>query len=80
MRRAQSSRFPTLTVTRVHTHRSHTHAARRPPLQDDPRRDPSYYSWYYANRALSRLLEPHIPEALRAELHPVADDVLGRVK
>jgi geranylgeranyl diphosphate synthase type II len=35
---------------------------------------------YYANRALSRLLEPHIPLALRAELHPVADDVLGRVK
>ena len=35
---------------------------------------------YYANRALARLLEPHIPLALRAELHPVADDVLARVK
>ena len=35
---------------------------------------------YYANRALSRLVEPHIPAALRAELHPVADAVLGRVK
>jgi geranylgeranyl diphosphate synthase type II len=35
---------------------------------------------YYANRALSRLLEPHIPVALRHELHPVADDVLARVK
>jgi geranylgeranyl diphosphate synthase type II len=35
---------------------------------------------YYANRALARLVEPHIPTALRAELHPVADAVLGRVK
>jgi geranylgeranyl diphosphate synthase, type II len=35
---------------------------------------------YYANRALARLAEPHIPPTLRAELHPVADDVLGRVK
>ena len=35
---------------------------------------------YYANRALARLLEPHIPVALRAELHPIADAVLGRAK
>jgi geranylgeranyl diphosphate synthase type II len=35
---------------------------------------------YYANRALARLAEPHIPAALRNELHPVADAVLGRVK
>ncbi|HEY4153371.1 MAG TPA: polyprenyl synthetase family protein [Pseudolysinimonas sp.] len=35
---------------------------------------------YYANRALARLLEPHIPLTLRDELHPVADDVLARVK
>ena len=35
---------------------------------------------YYGNRALARLAEPHIPPALRAELHPVADAVLGRVK
>jgi geranylgeranyl diphosphate synthase type II len=35
---------------------------------------------YYANRALARLLEPHIPLELRGELHPVADDVLARVK
>jgi geranylgeranyl diphosphate synthase, type II len=35
---------------------------------------------YYANRALARLVEPHIPPALRAELHPVVDAVLGRVK
>jgi geranylgeranyl diphosphate synthase, type II len=35
---------------------------------------------YYANRALARLVEPHIPATLRAELHPVADAVLGRVK
>ena len=35
---------------------------------------------YYANRALARLAEPHIPQALRLELHPVADAVLGRVK
>lgn len=33
---------------------------------------------YYVNRALARLVEPHIPAALRAELHPVADAVLGR--
>jgi geranylgeranyl diphosphate synthase type II len=35
---------------------------------------------YYANRALSRLAEPHMPPALRSELHPVADAVLGRVR
>jgi geranylgeranyl diphosphate synthase type II len=35
---------------------------------------------YYGNRALSRLAEPHIPTALRDELYPVADAVLGRVK
>ncbi len=35
---------------------------------------------YYGNRALARLGEPHIPEALRIELHPLADDVIGRVK
>jgi geranylgeranyl diphosphate synthase type II len=35
---------------------------------------------YYGNRALTRLVEPHIPAALRAELHPLADAVLGRVK
>ena len=35
---------------------------------------------YYGNRALARLAEPHIPPALRIELHPVADAVLGRVK
>lgn len=35
---------------------------------------------YYGNRALARLSEPHIPLALRSELHPVADDVLSRVK
>lgn len=35
---------------------------------------------YYGNRALARLSEPHIPIALRDELHPVADDVLSRVK
>jgi len=35
---------------------------------------------YYGNRALARLAEPHIPEALRVELHPVADAVLGRVR
>src|ERR1700712_2487839 len=35
---------------------------------------------YYGNRALARLAEPHIPAALRLELHPVADAVLGRVK
>ena len=35
---------------------------------------------YYANRALARLVEPHVPIALRTELHPVADAVLGRVR
>jgi geranylgeranyl diphosphate synthase, type II len=35
---------------------------------------------YYANRGLSRLAEAHIPDALRTELLPVADAVLGRVK
>jgi geranylgeranyl diphosphate synthase type II len=35
---------------------------------------------YYANRALARLAEPHIPHALRAELHPLAETVLSRVK
>ena len=35
---------------------------------------------YYANRALSRLAEVHIPSALRDELLPVADAVLGRVR
>lgn len=35
---------------------------------------------YYANRAVARLREPHIPPALRSELHPVADDVLARIK
>jgi geranylgeranyl diphosphate synthase type II len=35
---------------------------------------------YYANRALARLAEPHIPHALRVELHPLADTVLRRVK
>jgi len=35
---------------------------------------------YYANRALARLAEPYIPEALRLELMPVADAVLGRTK
>jgi len=35
---------------------------------------------YYANRALARLAEPHIPAALRVELLPLADSVLGRVK
>lgn len=35
---------------------------------------------YYANRALARLAEPHIPHALREELHPVVDSVLSRVK
>ncbi len=33
---------------------------------------------YYANRALARLLEPHIPPSLRTELHPIADAVLAR--
>lgn len=33
---------------------------------------------YYANRALARLLEPHVPPALRTELHPIADAVLAR--
>lgn len=35
---------------------------------------------YYGNRALARLAEPNIPHALKLELHPVADAVLGRVK
>lgn len=35
---------------------------------------------YYVNRALARLVEPHIPIALRDELHPVADAVLGRAR
>ncbi len=35
---------------------------------------------YYANRAMSRLAEGHIPKALRDELLPVADAVLGRVR
>lgn len=35
---------------------------------------------YYANRGLARLVEPHVPAALRAELHPLADVVLGRVR
>jgi geranylgeranyl diphosphate synthase type II len=35
---------------------------------------------YYVNRALARLVEPHIPATLRTELHPVADAVLGRAK
>jgi geranylgeranyl diphosphate synthase, type II len=35
---------------------------------------------YYANRGLARLAEPHIPVALRTELHPVTDAVLGRVR
>jgi len=35
---------------------------------------------YYGNRGLARLAEPHIPSALREELHPVADAVLRRVR
>ena len=35
---------------------------------------------YYANRALNRLDQAHIPAALRAELHPVADAVLRRAR
>ncbi len=35
---------------------------------------------YYSNRAVARLREAHIPLTLRHELHPVADDVLARVK
>jgi geranylgeranyl diphosphate synthase type II len=35
---------------------------------------------YYANRALSRLADVHIPVALRDELVPIADAVLGRVR
>jgi geranylgeranyl diphosphate synthase type II len=35
---------------------------------------------YYTNRALARLAEPHIPHALRIELHPLADMVLSRVR
>jgi geranylgeranyl diphosphate synthase type II len=34
----------------------------------------------YGQKALARLTEAHIPEALRAELHPVAQTVIGRVK
>ncbi|MGY6497787.1 MAG: polyprenyl synthetase family protein, partial [Microcella sp.] len=34
----------------------------------------------FAQRALARLAEPHIPAALRDELHPVAAEVLDRVK
>jgi geranylgeranyl diphosphate synthase type II len=34
----------------------------------------------YGQKALARLNEPHIPENLRAELHPVAETVIGRVK
>lgn len=33
---------------------------------------------YYANRALARLLETHVPASLRTELHPIADAVLAR--
>lgn len=32
----------------------------------------------YANRALARLLESHVPPSLRTELHPIADAVLAR--
>ena len=35
---------------------------------------------YYANRAVARLAEPHIPASLRDELAPVAESVLGRDK
>jgi geranylgeranyl diphosphate synthase, type II len=35
---------------------------------------------YYVNRAIARLSAPHISPALQAELHPLADDVLGRVR
>ncbi|CAN5178603.1 polyprenyl synthetase family protein [soil metagenome] len=35
---------------------------------------------YYANRAVARLGEPHIPAALRAELHPVVSAVRDRGK
>lgn len=35
---------------------------------------------YYANRAVARLAEPHIPAELRDELAPVAESVLGRDK
>ena len=34
----------------------------------------------YAQRAVARLAEPHIPAALRDELHPVAETVLNRVR
>lgn len=37
-------------------------------------------SRYYGTRAVARLEQPHIPEALRVELHPIADLVLGRAK
>jgi len=35
---------------------------------------------YYANRALSRLAEAHVPKKLRDELVPVGDSVLRRVR
>ena len=35
---------------------------------------------YYANRALARLAEVHVPQQLRDELLPLADAVLGRVR
>ena len=34
----------------------------------------------YAQRALTRLAEPWVPDTLRAELHPVAETVLDRVR
>ncbi len=34
----------------------------------------------YAERAIAHLGEPHIPDELRAELHPVAETVLNRVR
>jgi geranylgeranyl diphosphate synthase type II len=34
----------------------------------------------YGQKALARLAEAHIPDALRAELYPVAQTVIGRVK
>jgi geranylgeranyl diphosphate synthase type II len=33
---------------------------------------------YYGNLAVARLSEPHMPLALREELAPVAEAVLGR--
>jgi geranylgeranyl diphosphate synthase, type II len=35
---------------------------------------------YYVNRATARLAAPHISPSLDAELRPLADDVLGRVR